>query len=124
MDVKRGQCHPLLSGKREGKYQHGMSVREMEVMTSLCETYFPSLSGELVDKNDELGHIDVDAVRSFYEASGSQYPLPDEVIYLTANQKYIKFLKINKEINNRENCIWQNRLQRSLRRWLSWRPGF
>ncbi|KAL9689171.1 hypothetical protein QQ045_033605 [Rhodiola kirilowii] len=78
MDSQGDQFHPLLSGKGESKYQHGLSAREMEVMASLCEAYFPSLPGELADKNAELGHIDITAAWSFYEASGSQYPLPDE----------------------------------------------
>ncbi|CAM8911690.1 unnamed protein product [Rhodiola kirilowii] len=75
MDL-RDHGHPLLSGRRESKYSHGMSSWEMESLGSLCEAYFPSLPAELADKN--LSHADEDAVRSFYERSGSEYPIPDE----------------------------------------------
>uniref|UniRef100_A0A7N0UUF2 Long-chain-alcohol oxidase n=2 Tax=Kalanchoe fedtschenkoi TaxID=63787 RepID=A0A7N0UUF2_KALFE len=86
------EFQPSLSGRREGKYQHGLSSREMEVMASLCEAYFPSLSGELADKlSAELGHTDdvAAAVRSFYEAPGSQYPLPHETA-----EKFAKMAKL------------------------------
>lgn len=85
MDHREG-CHPLLSGMRESKYTHGMSSREMEALGSLCEVYFPSLPAENAKTN--VSHTDKEAVRCFYECSGSQYPVPDEVRLYQSHDKF------------------------------------
>lgn len=82
MDTHGAKSHPLLSGKRGTyKYHHRLSPEEMEVMASVCETLFPSVPGEMANTNEntKLCHTDASSIRSFYESSGSQYPLPDEV---------------------------------------------
>lgn len=73
------KCHPLLrGGRRETKYSHGFSASDMETLTSICEVILPSLplnSAEITAKNEQSKR----AIQSFYNASGSQYPIPDEV---------------------------------------------
>ncbi|KAJ6421001.1 hypothetical protein OIU84_028390 [Salix udensis] len=78
----RRECHPLLSGvrNREIKYSHGLSSAEMESLSSLCETLLPSLSP--IPDLDGKQNQPTKAVQAFYEASGSQTPLPDEMAEL------------------------------------------
>uniref|UniRef100_A0A7N0USL9 Long-chain-alcohol oxidase n=1 Tax=Kalanchoe fedtschenkoi TaxID=63787 RepID=A0A7N0USL9_KALFE len=70
------QSHPLLSGRRECKYRHGLSSWEMEALGSLCEAYFPSLPPE--NNVNLTARPDQDALRSFYRTSGSRHPIPEE----------------------------------------------
>ncbi|KAL5055119.1 hypothetical protein RYX36_035801 [Vicia faba] len=66
------ECHPLLRGVRANKYKHGFSVAEMDSLTSICEAVFPSLP---MDDDDESNND----VKSFFNLSASEYPLPHEV---------------------------------------------
>lgn len=79
--------HPLLSGRRgsggdDGNnklYKHGLSSAEMKSLASVCEALLPPLP--LADPNcegkEELSENK--AAQSFYQASGAQTPIPDEV---------------------------------------------
>lgn len=72
------ECHPSLKGgRRETKYSHGLSSKELETLASICETFLPPLS--LNHDPPEKDGQSQKAIQSFYEASGSQYPIPDEV---------------------------------------------
>ncbi|XP_004493801.1 long-chain-alcohol oxidase FAO2 [Cicer arietinum] len=66
-------CHPLLRGgrKTEKGYSHGLSTSQMHVMASICDTLFPSLP---LNKHISQNQI----LSSFYSASGSHFPFPDE----------------------------------------------
>ncbi|KAL2506546.1 Long-chain-alcohol oxidase FAO3 [Abeliophyllum distichum] len=83
-------CHPLLKGgRRETKYSHGFSASDMETLTSICEVILPSLplnSEEISAKNDQSKR----AIQSFYNASGSQYPIPDEVGELMTKRGFLE----------------------------------
>ena len=71
----RRECDPLLrGGRREGKYTHGFSSAEMQSLASICEVLLPPLPLNSIEGQPSK------AVQSFYQASGSQHPIPDEVI--------------------------------------------
>ncbi|XP_042517050.1 long-chain-alcohol oxidase FAO2-like [Macadamia integrifolia] len=83
MDSEKPQsreCHPLLrGGRRVESFSHGLSSSQMESLSAICETYIPPIPSE-----DPLhvGSKEVPsskAVQSFFNASGSQKPIPDEV---------------------------------------------
>lgn len=87
MEEEEEECHPLLRGgnrrkDKGGGYTHGFSNNQMHVMASICDALFPSLSF-----NNETSQ---QLLSPFYSASGSQYPFPDEVLFLI--QLYIYFL--------------------------------
>ncbi|XP_030454854.1 long-chain-alcohol oxidase FAO2-like [Syzygium oleosum] len=68
--------HPLLSGgRRETSFSHGFSADQMQSLAAMCETLVPPLSpdsiGDGIPRNE--------AVCSFFRASGSRHPIPDEV---------------------------------------------
>ncbi|PKI78602.1 hypothetical protein CRG98_000979 [Punica granatum] len=71
----RDRCHPLLKGGSRGdrKFSHGFSSAEIRTLTSVCETLFPPLS---------IDDASPESVRSFYRASASENPIPDEVAEL------------------------------------------
>lgn len=73
----RQSSHPLLRGarRREGGYGHGFSSTQIQSLAVICEALIPPLSWESINKDNP----DDQALRSFYRASGSQPPLPDEV---------------------------------------------
>lgn len=73
----RQSSHPLLTGakRREGGYGHGFSSTQIQSVAAICEALIPPLSWESINKDNP----DDQALRSFYRASGSQPPLPDEV---------------------------------------------
>ncbi|XP_050219904.1 long-chain-alcohol oxidase FAO1 [Mercurialis annua] len=79
----RRDCHVLLSGKSDEikKYKHGFTSAEMESLRSLCGTVFPSI----YDQESENS-----AVQEFYRASGSQYPLAEEVAELIVKRGLIE----------------------------------
>lgn len=69
----RRECDPLLrGGRREGKYTHGFSSAEMQSLASICEVLLPPLPLNSIEGQPSKG------VQSFYQASGSQHPIPDE----------------------------------------------
>lgn len=71
-----GECHPLLrGGKKAGSYSHGMSPAQIQSLAAMCETLIPSLPLNSMSKEFCCN----EAVCSFYKASGSQPPIPDEV---------------------------------------------
>lgn len=78
---ERKQGHPLLRGgrKEKGSYRHGFSSSQMEALSSMCEAFIPPLSAEEI--NLSYGKEDPPSkdLRDFYMASGSQYPVPDEI---------------------------------------------
>ncbi|KAK4427831.1 Long-chain-alcohol oxidase FAO1 [Sesamum alatum] len=83
------ECHPLLrGGRRETKYSHGFSTSELEILTSICEVLLPPIPstnshGENSTKNDvDQSH------EAFYKASGSQYPVPDEVAEIVMKRAF------------------------------------
>lgn len=69
MEGKDSRCHPLLRGGRSSKFSHGFSSAQLQSLAAMCEALIPPVS---LDTDDQ-------ALRSFYEASGSQPPIPDEV---------------------------------------------
>ncbi|KAK7846977.1 long-chain-alcohol oxidase fao1 [Quercus suber] len=75
------ESHPLLRGGRRGesKYSHGWTAAEMQSLASICEALLPPLTlNSLEEKNEQP----TEAVQSFYKASGSQFPIPDEAAEL------------------------------------------
>ncbi|KAF6156213.1 hypothetical protein GIB67_030216 [Kingdonia uniflora] len=74
----RRECHPLLrGGRRETSYSHGFSSFEMQSLAAICETLLPPLPLEKTHSK---------AQESFYLASGSQKPVPDEVADILAKR--------------------------------------
>ncbi|KAL0456965.1 UNVERIFIED_CONTAM: Long-chain-alcohol oxidase FAO1 [Sesamum latifolium] len=82
------ECHPLLrGGRRETKYSHGFSTSELEILTSICEVLLPPIP--LMNSQESSAKNDVDqSYEAFYNASGSQYPVPDEVAELITKRGF------------------------------------
>lgn len=71
-------CHPLLrggGGRKDGRYNHGFSRDQMQSLAAVCETIIPPLSEDRIGKDVAA----TEAVRAFFEASGSRGQIPDEV---------------------------------------------
>lgn len=68
--------HPLLRGGRrnDNKYNHGFSSSQIQSLTAICEAFIPPISPP---PNSNLNP----SLRSFYAASGSQAPVPQEVCF-------------------------------------------
>lgn len=76
--------HPLLiGGRRETKYSHGFSSSEMETLTTICETVLPPLPLNSLEKDNQK-------IQYFHEASGSQYPIPDEVAEVVTKRVFFE----------------------------------
>lgn len=74
MEGRKG--HPLLrGGRRVSGYSHGFSSAQIRSLAAICETLIPPLTPETISKE----YSDNQAILSFYKASGSQPPIPDEV---------------------------------------------
>ncbi|KAL5997094.1 hypothetical protein ACLOJK_008022 [Asimina triloba] len=72
--------HPLLIGvRRQGNYTHGFSSTEIQVLSAICGAFIPSLS--VVENGKEKRKASKE-IEAFFLASGSQYPLPDEIAEL------------------------------------------
>lgn len=82
--------HPLLRGswrRREkvdttssssSNYSHGFSSSQMQALTAICDTFIPSLPPSAV-RNDEIRSLNrAEAINSFYGASASMSPIPDQ----------------------------------------------
>lgn len=82
MRKTRREAHPLLrGGRREGSYSHGFSSSEIQSLSSICGTFIPSVPMEstyIAGKGDPPSKT----LESYYLASGSQHPIPDEVAEL------------------------------------------
>lgn len=75
---EEGHGHPLLRGGwRKGSYSHGFSSSQIQALASICETLIPPLHLESISKENPP-----EALYSFYNASGSQFPVPDEAAEL------------------------------------------
>ncbi|KAK6161260.1 hypothetical protein DH2020_004641 [Rehmannia glutinosa] len=86
------ECHPLLrGGRRETKYSHGYSTSELETLASICEVLLPPISlsshHNYPENDDDQSNK---AIESFYKASGSQYPVPDEVAELVVKRGFLE----------------------------------
>lgn len=68
--------HPLLR-RRRTEFNHGFSSSQMESMAAFCEALVPPLPLSAIDKE----HPPDPSLHSFYQASASQTPMPDEVIF-------------------------------------------
>ncbi|KAM7253830.1 hypothetical protein ACFE04_031512 [Oxalis oulophora] len=75
---KLRNCHPLLSGgtRKTEKYTHGLSSSQIQSLTAICETFIPPLQSNSVNPD----------VTSFFNASASQPPLPNEVAEVLVNK--------------------------------------
>ena len=63
-------------------YSHGFSSSQMQVLTTILDAFIPSLPPSAV--TDEIRSLNRDdAINSFYRASASQAPIPDEVNFQT-----------------------------------------
>ncbi|XP_004296386.1 PREDICTED: long-chain-alcohol oxidase FAO1 isoform X1 [Fragaria vesca subsp. vesca] len=93
----RKECHPLLRGGSKGGgedgkvYRHRLSSGEMEALASVCEALLPPLpfgdpASYYEGKNEELSGTK--AVQSFYQASGAQSGIPDEVADLLVKRAF------------------------------------
>jgi hypothetical protein len=64
-----------LRGRREGSYSHGFSLVQIQSLAAICEALIPPLPWDSIGKENPLDP----SLHSFYKASGSQPPIPDEV---------------------------------------------
>lgn len=70
--MRRSECHPLLRGTGTGKFTHGFSTAEMDTLTSICDTLLPPLPFNSPTTTTP-------AEKAFYQVSGAQSPIPEEV---------------------------------------------
>ncbi|EEF32533.1 electron carrier, putative [Ricinus communis] len=79
-------CHPLLRGgiKKVNTYNHGFSSAQIQTLSAFCETLIPPLP--VNNFSNELPFDKQKALLSFYKASGSEQPIPDEVAELMVNR--------------------------------------
>lgn len=61
-------------------YSHGLSSGQIQTLAAMCEAFVPPLPAD--DLSKEIPVDKLQAVRSFYRASGSEPPIPDEVAEL------------------------------------------
>ncbi|KAJ8899504.1 hypothetical protein K2173_018478 [Erythroxylum novogranatense] len=79
------ECHPLLRGglrRKAGGYTHGFSSSQIHQLSSICETLIPPLPIDTISSNIPVPDDKCKAVHSFYEASASDPPVPDELAEL------------------------------------------
>ncbi|XP_062080086.1 long-chain-alcohol oxidase FAO2-like [Humulus lupulus] len=71
--------HPLLGGgTRQTSYSHGLSAAQIQSLAAICEALIPPLSMDTLGQENPLRR----SLHSFYQASGAQHPIPDEVAQL------------------------------------------
>ncbi|KAK6161270.1 hypothetical protein DH2020_004651 [Rehmannia glutinosa] len=81
----------IWGGRRETKYSHGYSTSELETLATICEVLLPPIplnSHHNYPENDD--DQSNKAIESFYKASGSQYPVPDEVAELVVKRGFLE----------------------------------
>ncbi|XAR61070.1 Long-chain-alcohol oxidase [Bertholletia excelsa] len=73
--TERKGIHPLLSGEKKQRevYSHSFSSSQIQALSAICEALIPPLPL----RNDQN-----QALRFFYQSSGSRPPIPDEVAEL------------------------------------------
>ncbi|XP_050206793.1 long-chain-alcohol oxidase FAO2-like [Mercurialis annua] len=84
---QKESCHPLLKGPKKNpktKYSHGFSSGQIQSLSAFCEALIPPLSANNVSTEIPLDKHK--SVLSFYEASGSDSTIPDEVAELIARR--------------------------------------
>lgn len=74
MEERRGS-HPLLRGRKKDSYSHGFSSSQIQSLSAICEALIPPLPPPNENPPNQ-------ALHSFYQISGSQPPIPDEVAEL------------------------------------------
>ncbi|XP_022758474.1 long-chain-alcohol oxidase FAO2-like [Durio zibethinus] len=96
MERKEECGHPLLrGGRRTSKYTHGFSSAQIQSLAAICETFVPSLPIDTINNKDSSA--DQAALQAFYQASGAEPPVPDEVAELMVKRgqpKAISFVKV------------------------------
>ncbi|WOL15931.1 long-chain-alcohol oxidase FAO2-like [Canna indica] len=86
MEMRQG--HPLLRGGRRREkegYSHGFSASQMRSLSAMCEAFIPSIPMEKVQLSGEVGGKQTPpnmSLETFFLASGSDAPVPDEVAEL------------------------------------------
>lgn len=76
MEGRESTHHPLLGGgRRETSYSHGFSAAQIQTLAAICGTLIPSLPSDTINKQNPVHK----SHQAFYEASGSESPIPDEV---------------------------------------------
>ncbi|KAL1535680.1 long-chain-alcohol oxidase [Salvia divinorum] len=81
------KCHPTLrGGRRETKYSHGYPPSELQALASISEAFLPAISYQDHAKADAPSK----AVASFYRASASRYPVPDEVAEVVTKRGFLE----------------------------------
>lgn len=76
------ETHPLLRGGNSDSrfYNHGFSSSEIQSLTSICEALIPPLPLETLKVNSTKDPPSLESLQPFYKSSGSQLPIPDEVL--------------------------------------------
>ncbi|PIA36316.1 hypothetical protein AQUCO_03400307v1 [Aquilegia coerulea] len=78
--VTEPEPHPLLrGGRKEIKFNHGFSSYELQSLSSICETFLPSIPLDSIHFNSNSSDPLNNSIQSFYLSSGSQGSIPDEV---------------------------------------------
>ncbi|KAH6809029.1 fatty alcohol oxidase 3 [Perilla frutescens var. frutescens] len=84
------ECHPSLKGgRRETKYSHGYPPSELETLVSISEVILPPITSNS-DEDDLKDQASNKAIHSFFQASGSQYPVPDEVAEMVTKRAFLE----------------------------------
>ena len=72
--------------REKEEYSHGLSEREMQSLSAICGTVIPSVPiekfHEVTGKEDPPSKT----LEAFYQASASEFPVPDEVPSLSLSR--------------------------------------
>ncbi|KAJ3682364.1 hypothetical protein LUZ60_014937 [Juncus effusus] len=95
MEEKMKLGHELLRGgkKRERhEYSHGFSASQMEALSAMCGAIIPSVPIEKTSSASDTGKWDPPSktLESFYLASASEFPVPDEVAELMVKRVLVE----------------------------------
>lgn len=96
----RRKSHPLLRGGRRGesKYSHTFTAAEMQSLGSICETILPSLPSNSLEGEE---YQPSNVLQSFCKASGSQTPIPDQVLPLSLSLCVSLSLSLYSQLSSR-----------------------